>query len=370
MVSYVLDPNAIATGEFIPGIGGSAGTIDPEGYPVTDFVEAMGGDPANAQIIVSVEGSAEDYADGIPPGTLITLEIDVDGDGVGDYEIRPAGQNQSELRLDNQISGNAGFFDGDFGIYAPGSDVPLSSGSGRFFLTTEPGGFTDDGLLIEPGDNLNMDDVDVLPCFTRGSLIDTPDGPRLVEELALGDLVMTKDHGPQPIRWIASRLVGGHALDRHPNFQPIRIAAGAFGPSVPARDLVVSPQHRVLLSSRIVQAMFGTDEVLVAAKKLLGLPGVTQENVSSVEYFHILLDRHEVVRANGAWTETLLTGPMALKALGPEAVREISLLFPELASPSYVAPPARRIAEPRRVAQMIARHLKNQRDLVEIEKRA
>lgn len=103
--------------------------------------------------------------------------------------------------------------------------------------------------------------------------------------------------------------------------------------------------------------MFGDKEVLVPARKLLGLPGGTQETASSIEYFHILLDRHEVVCANGAWSETLLTGP--------DTCREIALLFPELASPSHVVPPARRIVEPRWTGQMIQRHLANGRDLHE-----
>lgn len=103
--------------------------------------------------------------------------------------------------------------------------------------------------------------------------------------------------------------------------------------------------------------MFGDKEVLVPARKLLGLPGGTQETASSIEYFHILLDRHEVVCANGAWSETLLTGP--------DTCRQIALLFPELASPSHVVPPARRIVEPRWTGQMIQRHLANGRDLHE-----
>ncbi|MTH76786.1 calcium-binding protein [Paracoccus aestuariivivens] len=318
---------------------------------------------------MSLPGDADDYADGIPPDTLVTLQVDIDGDGVADYDIRPTdGENESQIRLDEQISGNAGFFEGGFAVYETGTDnFVVNSPSGRFYITTDPDGFTDTPLQIVPGDNLNLDDVDVI-CFVRGTLIDTPDGPRAIEDLEVGDLVLTKDHGPQPIRWKGSRLVGGRSLERHTNLLPIRIKAGAFGPSIPEQDLVVSPQHRVLISSRVVRQMFDTDEVLVSAKKLLGFPGVTQDVVTSVEYFHILLDRHEVVRANGAWSETLLTGPMALRTLGPEACREIALLFPEIASPSYVAPVARRIVEPRRVAQLVARHIKNNRDLFETEK--
>ena len=372
MVSYVLSPDAIASGNFTPGVGGTDGTLTPTYLPIDAFLSdlaATGVDVSNAQLIMTLPGSEEDFVNGVPAGTQVTFQIDVDGDGTPDYDLRPvSGENQSEIRVDDQISGNIGFFEGQYGIYPVGSDAAVITASGRYYLTTESGAFNlGEPMQIVPdpdGTVLNVDDLELI-CFTRGSLIDTPDGPRLIEALVVGDLVMTKDHGPQPIRWIGSRKVSASSLARHSRLRPIRIAAGALGSSVPEKDLVVSPQHRVLLSSRVVRNMFDADEVLVAAKKLLGFPGVTQDEPDGVEYFHILLDRHEVVRANGAWSETLLTGRMALRALGPEAVREIALLFPEIASPSYVAPPARRIAEGKRIPQMISRHLKNQRPLYE-----
>ncbi|MFD2442317.1 Hint domain-containing protein [Paracoccus kondratievae] len=209
---------------------------------------------------------------------------------------------------------------------------------------------------------------DPLPvvCFVRGTLLMTDRGEVAVEDLCVGDLVLTRDHGLQPVRWIGSRQLWAHELETMPNLRPVRIRAGAMGPGVPASDLMVSPQHRVLVRSKIAQKMFGAMEVLVAAKQLVLLDGIDiADDVQEVEYFHILFDRHEVVISNGAETESLYTGPQALKSVGDEAVQEICALFPELADPSHVPQPARFLPSGRQARKMGVRHLQNSRPLVE-----
>jgi len=369
MVQYALVTNALAFGEFTPGIGGSPGSVTGSSYPVNDFLTDRGFDPADGQLITQADGTEADYEEsGIPDRTELRLLIDADGDDVPEFELRPILANHSVIRVDNQISGNMGYFEGEWGIFdLNGGEEPLVIGGGRLFLTTEPGGLsaTPTQIVPAPGPALVVADLEVV-CFARGVLIDTPEGPRKVEDLSVGDLVLTKDHGAMPVRWIGSRALSERSLSRHPSLRPIRIAAGAFGANNPETDLVLSPQHRVLLSSRIVRTMFGADEVLVPAKKLLGYPGVSQDPTSPIEYFHILLDHHELVRANGCWSETLLLGAMARKMMGPEARREIALLFPEIATPSYVAAPARRIVRSRKVERMLLRHCKNGQTLVEV----
>ena len=213
--------------------------------------------------------------------------------------------------------------------------------------------------------NPNIFDIEV-PCFAAGTLIATPKGPRAVETLQVGDLVTTADHGPQAIRWIKARHVQRWALAAAQKLRPVRIRAGALGTdalgaSCPATDLLVSPQHRMLVRSRIAERMFETAEVLVAAKHLVGLPGIAlAEDLSEVTYVHFLCDRHEVVFANGAPTESLYAGPMAMKALGDEAVTEILTLFPELAQMgSFGLCPARVLVKGREGRSMAERHAKN-----------
>ncbi|WP_236635827.1 Hint domain-containing protein [Paracoccus aminophilus] len=169
------------------------------------------------------------------------------------------------------------------------------------------------------------------PCFTRGTLIETDQGLIPVESLKVGDLVRTADHGFKPIVWIGSRSLDRVDLAARPKLRPIEIKAGALGPGLPLRDLVVSPQHRVLVKSRIVQRLFAQDEVLVAAIHLVGSAGIQRLNdCNQVEYFHFMLDQHEVVFAEGAPTESLYLGKQAAKMLPTSCMDEILTLFPDL----------------------------------------
>ncbi|MBK4215504.1 Hint domain-containing protein [Paracoccus caeni] len=206
--------------------------------------------------------------------------------------------------------------------------------------------------------NLSVNRVcdNFIACFTPGTLIDTHDGPRLVEDLKAGDAVLTRDNGVQILRWTGGRPMELHAGNDH--LRPILIAAGALGEGLPVADLRVSPQHRVLVRSAIARRMFGAEEVLVAAKHLVGLPGIEVDRVAdSVTYLHILFDRHEIVFSNGAPTESLFTGPEAMKSV-PEAARdEIMSLFPELAATNALPVPARMLLNGRRGRQLAERHL-------------
>lgn len=203
------------------------------------------------------------------------------------------------------------------------------------------------------------------PCFTRGTLIETAAGPRPIEELAEGELIVTRDNGLQKLRWIGSVNLSATALELNEKLRPIRIRAGALGDGVPARDLLVSPQHRMLVRSRIAQRMFGTSEVLVAAKQLLMIEGVEiAQDADGVEYFHMLFDRHEVVIANGAESESLFTGTEALKMVGEAAREEIFTLFPELRQPDFVPASARPLISGRQGRKMAVRHMQNGRALV------
>ena len=135
-------------------------------------------------------------------------------------------------------------------------------------------------------------------CFLKGTLIDTATGPTPVEALRLGDLVETLDNGLQPVRFISCRCYkfknGPHKM------KPIRFRPNALGPNIPNRELLVSPQHRIALPQN-------NPTYIVAANKLLQLPGVTERPSCKIaRYYHILLDHHQLVRANGAWAETLL----------------------------------------------------------------
>jgi hypothetical protein len=197
-------------------------------------------------------------------------------------------------------------------------------------------------------------------CFCDGTWIEMLDGLALVEKLRIGDLVRTRDHGFQPVRWIGQRDVSPAELAARPELLPIRIAARALGTDVPMSDLYVSPQHRMLVRSPIVERMFATREVLVAAKHLAGLPGISaRATARPVRYFHIAFDDHEIIFANGAEAESLHPGAQALRSLSRAARDELLTLFPDLDSASIKRPGARHFALGRRGRSLAARHLKN-----------
>ena len=145
------------------------------------------------------------------------------------------------------------------------------------------------------------------------------------------------------------------------NLCPVRILAGALGNGLPKRDLLVSRQHRMYLSSKIAERMFGVGEVLVAAIKLTMLPGIfVDTDVHQVEYIHFLFDNHELVFAEGAKTESLYLGSQAMTALSPDGWKEISMIFPDISRKNTYLKTARYIPSGRCQKKLIARHRKKQ----------
>ena len=170
----------------------------------------------------------------------------------------------------------------------------------------------------------------VIPCFTPGTLIATPHGERKVEDLRVGDRVITRDNGIQEIRWVGHRTLGMGELLHAPKLNPIRIRAGALGGGLPERDMLVSPNHRVLICNERSSLYFDDSEVLVAAKHLTGMEGIDQVEVDEVTYVHFMFDRHEVVLSDGAWTESFQPGEWTLDGMEQEQRQELFDLFPEL----------------------------------------
>lgn len=165
--------------------------------------------------------------------------------------------------------------------------------------------------------------VKTVPCFLSGTMIDTARGSLPVESLLPGDLVLTRDHGYQPVRWSGTC----NLISKEDN-APIEIAAGALGNH---GKLVVSPQHRVLLRDLRAQLMFDANEVLIPAKHLINQRTVRRQEVGQrVTYVHLLFDRHEVLRSNGMWTESYLPGPEAGTSFDADVQNEILNLFPQL----------------------------------------
>ncbi|MFA3919722.1 Hint domain-containing protein [Ruegeria hyattellae] len=161
-----------------------------------------------------------------------------------------------------------------------------------------------------------------IPCFVAGTMIATPEGDVPVETLIPGDLVMTRDDGAQPLRWTGSRKIEASG-----NLTPIRIRANTFGSH---GDLMVSPQHRVLVRDSLAELLFGEAEVLVAAKDLVNGRTVTRQPGGTVTYVHVMFDRHQVIYSEGLPTESFLPGPQTTNLFEQPLIDEICTIFPEL----------------------------------------
>lgn len=188
---------------------------------------------------------------------------------------------------------------------------------------------TNSSIKINYNDIENI--VKDIVCFTAGSVITTPDGPRKVEALRSGDKVFTRDNGPQEICWVGHRSLGASDLKSGPALRPIQTRAGTSGPDLPETDMLVSPNHRVLITSARSQYFFAEHEVLVAAKYLADCPGVTRRALPNVTYVHFMCQHHEIVRSDGAWTESFRPGDTAVSALQNEQRDELLRIFPTLA---------------------------------------
>ncbi len=202
-------------------------------------------------------------------------------------------------------------------VFTPTDGQVLQQGT---FVSSSVTDFSDNGGSFGSVDIANGDLSP--PCFTPGTQIETPDGPRLVEDLQPGDLVNTADSGAKPLLWIGRTKVSAEG-----KFAPIRFEAGMFGLTQP---LVVSPQHRMLIDDWRAPYLYGHAEVLIAAHCLVNGKTVTRVEGGEVEYIHLLFKRHEIVIANGAKSESYYPGH-AVSQSERRTQAEILALFPELA---------------------------------------
>ena len=298
----VEDPGASITIGF--GADLSAG-INNESFGIDNLVLTTGQDADNDDVISG--GAGEDVIDGGAGADTIDGGDDADTITIGAGDVGDGGEGGDDN--DTLIITDAGAtvtFDGG---NPENGTVTFSDGSTASFT--------------------NIENV-VVPCFTPGSFVATPHGPVLVEEIQVGDLIDTRDSGAQPVRWIGTKTLSRADLTTAPHLAPIRLRADSIAPGVPARDMTVSPQHRMLIENAATQLWLGEDEVLVKARDMVAKPGVDQTlPKDGVTYIHIMFDAHEIILVDNAWTESFQPGD---QTLGQNDFQDLLDLFPELAS--------------------------------------
>lgn len=171
--------------------------------------------------------------------------------------------------------------------------------------------------------------------FARGTMITLADGRQQpIEDLTPGDKVLTRDHGPQPLRWL-----GRATLRAQGAFAPVVITSGTLGN---AGDLIVSPHHRIFLYQRQRRAGLQTSELLVQAKHLVDDERVFQRIGGFVDYFSLVFDQHEIIYAEGVPAESLMVNDATLSRLPPELAEDVKAKFPGLAQVQHFGTEASR----------------------------
>ena len=341
--------------------------LDPSVDASVSFT-AAGGHPANLEVEIAQSNTHSltlTFGQGLAPSVVI-------GNDVALANIRLDARKATSLHLtagDRVSLGECSRSERGINTIIAGddfigrSDLRTGSGPGGVHLGTDASiGGTDGGsgngivqTRTTPAAGETRAETAEVVCFAAGTRISTACGAIAIEDLRPGDLVTTLDHALQPIRWIGSRHLDTAALDARAELRPVRIRAGVLGGGLPLRDLVVSSNHRVLVRSPIAQRMFGASEILIPACKLTGIDGIdVLDDATPVTYWNLLFDCHEIVFAEGATTESMLTGPQAIKGLPGDAVDEIRAICPKLADPAHRPVPARPIRDVGRMTRAFA----------------
>ena len=220
--------------------------------------------------------------------------------------------------------------------------ITLADGTELFFFPTESFSLAEMDLFQNAGVPITTTAGPQPICFVHGTMIATLRIERAVEDLEIGELVMTRDNGPQAISWIGKLKMSGNTPA---HLLPIRIKANALGNGLPKRDLLVSPQHRILVSDWRAELLFGESEVLVAAKHLVNDDDIrVATDLSGFEYYHILFESHQTVFSEGIPSESFHPGDFAMKTLSEASRTEVLELFPELAADAASYGPATHVS--------------------------
>ena len=190
-------------------------------------------------------------------------------------------------------------------------------------MSLRTGGRPGDEAVVYFGFSGGIEPVGLAACIAPHAPVETPDGPVMIDQLKPGDMILTEDHGPQPVRWVGAREVPARG-----QFQPIRLRAPYFGLT---RDLLVAPEQCLLIGGAEVEYLFGEEEVLVQARHLInGVSAIWEKSGPTVQLYHVLLDEHEVIRIAGCQLESLYVGSLGtdaallqttmLRGIAPEAV--------------------------------------------------
>lgn len=249
-----------------------------------------------------------------------------------------------DMPHDTKAAGFVGVGNMTFDLAAPEEaddsefDILNLIGADVDFITFDASAPENGIVTFTNGQTIAFSEIDrVVPCFTPGTAIATPNGEIAVEQLKTGDRILTRDNGIQTINWVGTKRLDFAALKAAPQLRPIKIKAGALGDNMPERDMLVSPSHRMLIVSHQAELYFSQSEILVAAQHMLAMDGVEVSEQPYITYIHIMCQNHEIVLSDGAWSESFQPADFTLKGFDVEQREELFALFPQLETAEGVA---------------------------------
>ena len=330
----------LGTGFSITGNDSLGGLLDP----TEDFVSFAGPIVEAASLLYDTQ-TLIDAAGGSSAAALTALAGTIAGGGTYDTAsfIAAGGLtgeaaaavldvvSRTEDALNQQLSG---VDDGSVVVVdITGADIALQKDAAGLFA--QPGGHYADAAVSydnELAQLLTVDDataqqnVATVACYCLGTLITTASGEAPVETLEIGDMLKTASGAHRPIKWIGRRSYAGRFLAGHRGVQPVRFPAGSLGNGLPCRDLLVSPEHAMLL-----------DGLLVPARCLVNGSTIVQEReLEQVDYFHVELETHDIILAEGAPSETFLDDDSRSAF---HNAHEFAALYPDTPSPGGFCAP-------------------------------
>jgi len=156
-------------------------------------------------------------------------------------------------------------------------------------------------------------------------MLETRAGLQPIDWVSTQDEVLTKDHGFQKVLWVGKSTVTLEHMKRCVDMRPVTIRAGALGDGMPTHDLILSPDHRILVQSQTAEMLFGSHEVLVSAEALTNGTDIGQLAPNGhVTYYHVLCEQHELLLSDGLWVESLFVGDAALRQFSRRDMLQIA----------------------------------------------
>lgn len=287
-----------------------------------------------AYIIVTQPGTTVVVGDNdiveiaIPGGGEVTIVADPNDD-VSKFTVKFVDDTEADTANIDLSTFSSNDLQIDIKQYDPSDTINLQGAFNQYVDPDDVANFTFDYIgadgqtyssFVNAKDgnerDFTTDPAPIAICFTEGTMFETRDGLKSIENLRCGDEVRTLDSGFVAVHWVGCTVIREAQLRTWPKLMPVRVKKNAFGPGRPDQDVVLSPNHRVLIDGWRAQLFFGEPEILVPVKALVDDVSVVQETIfSDISYYHLLLEHHEIVFTHGLLSESLFLGDETMLAL-------------------------------------------------------